>query len=234
MTPVAWALAVAVVLVATLRPRRPVRTLTADGARASEPPPARSRPPTPQPTRRRQLRLGRRHPRSPTPLDLARWCEGVARSLRSGSSLGGAVGETGAPNGLESTCARWANSLGRGMPLRSVDPPPDPDVALVAGVLEACAADGGRAAEPLDRAASVLRGRATEADERRTQSAQARWSAVVMTILPLALLGILMVTSSSVRQVVATPAGTLTVALGGLLNVAGWQWLRRLIDRAAR
>ena len=67
------------------------------------------------------------------------------------------------------------------------------------------------------------------AAERRTQSAQARLSAVVMTVLPLAMLGLLLVTSSTTRQAATTPLGLLVIATGAVLNLAGWRWMRRII-----
>jgi tight adherence protein B len=112
-------------------------------------------------------------------------------------------------------------------------PTVSPDLALVAGVLAACLRQGGPAAEPLDRAAGILRARAAEAGERTTQSAQARLSAQVMTALPAAMLAVLIATSASVRVAVSTPAGATALLAGAALNVAGWWWLRRLLRNAA-
>ena len=106
------------------------------------------------------------------------------------------------------------------------------DIAVT--VLAACATSGGPAAEPLDRAAAVLRGRAAASAERRTQSAQARMSAVVMTVLPVAMLALLIATSGSVRDAVRAPIGLVVIAAGLSLNALGWRWMRRLIDGASR
>ena len=100
-------------------------------------------------------------------------------------------------------------------------------------MIAACLEHGGPAAEPIDRAAAVLRARAAEASDRVTQSTQARLSARVMTVLPIALLALLLVGSPSVRHAVTTPAGGAAIAAGALLNAAGWRWQRRLIRRAA-
>jgi tight adherence protein B len=101
------------------------------------------------------------------------------------------------------------------------------EVALT--VIRACAAHGGPAAEPLSRAAATLRGRAADAAERRTQSAQARMSAIVMTVLPVCMLGLLLVTSGSVRTFAAGPLGLAVIATGTAANALGWLWMRRLI-----
>ncbi len=101
-------------------------------------------------------------------------------------------------------------------------------------MLRACAEHGGAAAEPIDRAASALRQRAALAGERRTQSAQARMSAIVMTLLPGAMLAMLLITSGAVRRTALSPVGLAVIACGALLNLAGWSWMRRLIAGALR
>ena len=104
-----------------------------------------------------------------------------------------------------------------------------PHLDLVLVVLRAVAEHGGAAAEPIDRAASALRQRAALIGERRTQSAQARLSAIVMTFLPGVMLAVLILSSSSVRTAVASPVGLGAIAAGALLNAVGWSWMRRLI-----
>jgi tight adherence protein B len=101
-------------------------------------------------------------------------------------------------------------------------------------VVRACAEHGGSAAEPIDRAAAALRQRAALAGERRTNSAQARMSALVMTGLPAAMLMLLTITSGSVRAAATSPVGSIAIAIGALLNIAGWHWMRQLIGRATR
>ncbi len=106
---------------------------------------------------------------------------------------------------------------------------PSPHLALALSVLRACTANGGPPAEPLDRAAATLRARAVAAAERQTQSAQARLSAVVMTVLPVAMLVLLLLTSSATRAAAGSPLGVLAVTIGGALNLIGWRWMRRII-----
>lgn len=203
----------------TLRPRPPVRRDPADSSVTASDPPRR------MPSRPRR----RRRPVT-EPIALAHWCEGVARRVRGGDALRVALehqpdDDTVGPT-IEAIRRRLAHP-GRAAPL-------PPDAALVAAVVSACLEQGGAAAEPIDRAAGVLRARAAERDERRVQSAQARLSAVVLTWLPVAVLVVLVVTSGAVRSVVSTPLGLTVVVIGSMLNIAGWWWMRRIVERAAR
>ena len=88
---------------------------------------------------------------------------------------------------------------------------------------------GGPAAEPLERVADTLHARATEHEERRASSAQARLSARVLTIMPFGVLALLAVAEPSIRHVLVTPAGFTCLAAAAALNLLGWWWARRLI-----
>ena len=110
-----------------------------------------------------------------------------------------------------------------------VDPASDAGLALT--VLRSCARFGGPAAAPLERAAATLRARDAVAAEQQAQSAQARLSARVLTLVPIALLVLLAITDPKVRSALATPAGIAAVMLGGLLNAGGALWMRRIIGR---
>lgn len=174
--------------------------------------------------------LPRRHSEI-TPFDVATWCEGVSRALRSGSTLTTAIRVTPATAALAPDIDRIVLALDRGVAVADAVAVPISsshlDVATI--VLRACAANGGSAAEPLDRAAATLRARAADTADRRVQSAQARLSAVVMTVLPLAMLCLLLATSSATRGAVVTTPGLAAVATGAVLNLTGWRWMRRLI-----
>jgi tight adherence protein B len=188
--------------------------------------------------RRRRLlraRFARGMP-PPGPDEVADWCELVARALRSGSSLTAAV--TAAAAGESSVAAvvePVTRHVSRGEPLvvaldgAAVDPASP--VGLAFTVLRSCARFGGPAAIPLERAAVTLRARAAVVAEQRAQSAQAQLSARVLTLVPIALLGLLVVTDSKVRAALGTPAGLVVVVLGGLVNAAGALWMRRIIGR---
>ncbi len=167
-----------------------------------------------------------------TAASVAVWCESMARVVRSGSSLTTAIRSTEPPPGAEELITQFILAIDRGGRLAdAVAAPTDsPHLHLALVVLRACATNGGPPAEPLDRAAATLRGRAADVGERQTQSAQARLSAIVMTVLPVAMLGLLLLTSSSVRTAATGPVGLAAVGVGGALNLIGWRWMRRIIS----
>ena len=141
-------------------------------------------------------RSGRRRAEpEPTADEVADWCELVARSLRSGSSLTAAMA-AGAVDRFDDGADRRARCVqSRAAASRSSPPsmPPTSTRSSAAGlaftVLRSCARFGGPAAAPLERAAATLRARDAVAAEQRAQSAQARLSARVLTLVPIALLG---------------------------------------------
>lgn len=171
-------------------------------------------------------------PRSPD--ELATWCDSLARDVRAGSSLVAGLRTRPAPSG--SPLGEIARRLERGVPVAEavVVESTRSDEQAVVTVLAACARHGGPAAQPLDRVAATLRQRAADAAEREVHSASARASATVMTVLPVAILALLLVTSPSIRSAVAAPLGGLVVTLGLVLNGIGWRWMRRLVAGGRR
>jgi Flp pilus assembly protein TadB len=226
MTATAWACLLALSVAWTARPRPPIRRPRPHGD-DQQPLPDHSRRRTTRVTRRR---APQRRRRSDTAVELARWCETIARAIRGGDTLRTALDRVAPPEAH----AEALGGLGRAgsRPGRSAGG--DPDLAIVLAVVTACLEHGGPAAEPLDRAAGVLRSRAAERAERRVQSAQARLSATVLTWLPIAVLGVMVVTSPAVRRVVVSPVGATVVTIGAIINVLGWWWMRRIVERAAR
>jgi tight adherence protein B len=193
---------------------------------------------------RPEPRMSRRRPRRrqsrPSDDDVAEWCEQVARNVRAGSSLAHAVVRAGADapvGGVAFQPAVRALSRGRGFAdaLGGVDDAADPSsaVGLVIPVLIACSELGGPAAMPLERLAATLHARSAERAERRTNSAQARLSARVLTTVPLGVLALLALAEPAVRSALASRVGVLCVVVGVIFNVAGWWWMRRLIGGAA-
>ncbi len=187
---------------------------------------------TGRPTRRRR----RRRTRRPGDVEVARWCERVAAALRSGRSLSVAVDEADAATPVDQRpFPGVAHATRRGRPLadavRSTPDGPGSPVGLLAPVLVATAELGGPATS-IDRVASTLLGRAAERDERRTASAQARLSARVLTILPLAVLAVLAATEPAIRSALLTPAGLICVTAGLAANGLGAWWMHRLIGGA--
>ncbi len=206
---------------------RPYRRLPTRSAPALEPGDSTDR--------NRSLRLGElwrgRRPFEPGPEHVAAWCDGLARAVGGGATLVTAIRTVEPPSGGAAAVGSIRLALERGASLHDACSfGPQPAALQVAvTVIQACAAHGGPAAEPLGRTAAVLRGRAADAAERRTQSAQARLSAIVMTILPICMLVLLLATSASVRLFVASPIGLGVVTIGAALNALGWRWMRRLV-----
>ena len=188
----------------------------------------------------RPRRRSGRPPRPPTDVEVASWCEHAARALRSGQSLTAAMTTaTGDAPAMASCVSSVLDAVRRGRPLSDAltDLATDggqsgahvPPTAMAATVLRTCADLGGPAAGPLDRVAAMLRVRAAVADEQAAQSAQARLSARVLTVVPVALLGLLLVTDHRVRAAVTTAAGGAAIAAGLGLNLVGWWWMRRIV-----
>lgn len=173
----------------------------------------------------------RRH-RAVDPLALATWCDALARSIRGGATLRQAVASVAPPAAVEQHLSAIGLALERGAPLATaldVGGPVPPHLDLVLVVLRAVATHGGPSAEPIDRVAAALRQRAAMIGERKSHSAQARLSAIVMTLLPGALLIVLVATSRAVREAVISPPGVASLGLGAAANATGWFWMRRLI-----
>lgn len=181
-------------------------------------------------TRTRHPRPSFGRARPPGPAQIAGWCDALAREVRSGASLGAALRTVEPPSG--GSLDAIAHALGRGTTVTdalSSVASATPDEQAVLSVLGACALHGGPAAQPLDRVAATLRRRAADAAERAVHSAQARLSARVMTVLPGAVLALLVATSPSVRATVASPVGAVSILVGLGLNVTGWVWMRQVI-----
>ena len=171
----------------------------------------------------------RRRSRRPGPADVAAWCDALAREVRSGTSLANALRSVAPPDG--SALVAIPHDLARGRPLAEAlaVPASTAHEAAALMVLSQCALHGGPASQPLDQVATTLRRRAADAAERVVHSSQARLSALVMTVLPGAVLLLLMTTSTSVRSVSSTPTGLLALIAGLGLNGLGWWWMRRVI-----
>jgi tight adherence protein B len=167
--------------------------------------------------------------------DVAAWCDEVSRIVRSGASLATALrSATPAPT-LSHVVAPIGLALDRGDSIAGATRrvvSGDSGVDLALAVVRACAELGGPAALPLDRTASTLRGRAADLAERQVHSAQARLSAVVLTLLPGAALTLLVATSEATRTAVTAPSGVVCLGAGAGLNATGWWWMRRIIGRS--
>lgn len=111
---------------------------------------------------------------------------------------------------------------------------PGDDERVVLQALHATRALGGPVAATLDAAAALLRERLAVRAEALSHSAQARLSARVLTVVPLAFCAWNLAASASFRAAWLGPAGRVCAVLGVACNALGWWWMRRIINRAAQ
>lgn len=174
---------------------------------------------------------------------VATWLDAVARAVRSGESMRRSLSVVPGHPRLAELHRSVRRRLEHGDTVAEVlerwradldDTAHVAPVRLAADVLRVTAEVGGSHADPVERLAATLRSHEALALERRAQSAPARLSAIVLTVLPLAVFTLLLVTDADVRAVAVSPLGALLVAVGlGLDAVGGW-WMHRIIERSAR
>lgn len=167
--------------------------------------------------------------------------EHIARSLRSGTALLGALGEAGRdlPGALGADVRSVVREVEAGAALthaldRWGDRRPLPAVGLVVAALALGAETGGAQAQALDGLATTLRDRLAVAAEVRALSSQARLSALVITAAPV---GFAVFAASadprSADFLLRTPLGLGCLTAGLLLDgVAAW-WMHRLTRKVA-
>jgi tight adherence protein B len=163
----------------------------------------------------------------------------VARELRAGGTVTAAfLAVTPAHPGGGALLGAW-RAAADGLPLvealeRAVPGGrrhPDPAVDVAVHSLSCAAAVGGPAAVSIDAAAAVLRERDAIAADARVQSAQARLSGRVLTIVPIGFAMWSAATDERIRRAAfSTSVGATAVVAGLLLNVAGWWWMHRIVD----
>jgi Flp pilus assembly protein TadB len=161
--------------------------------------------------------------------------EAIARQVRSGSSLTAAfVDEATSSSMLDAVLGRI--SAGASLPdALKADVPDNSDLAYTVQALAATARLGGPIAATLDEAAAVLRERGAARAERRAHGSQARLSARVLTVVPLAFGAWSAMVSQQTRAVYLSSAAGATCALCGLsLNLVGWRWMRRILGPACQ
>ena len=188
----------------------------------------------------RQLRWRRQRPIHIRPAAVADWADHLARSLRHGTTLQAALSTIHPLDAdLEAhceplrhwlargatvvdACDEWSDQLSRHRTERTEL------LTTTAAVLAAVAVLGGTAAEPLDRLAATMRQHVSDDLERDAHAAQAKMSARVLTIVPLAVLVLLLLTDDDVRSVVTRPTGLAVVVVGLAINGIGAVWMRRI------
>ena len=133
----------------------------------------------------------------------------VAGALRHGASVGAALGT-------------WATGAGASS-----------DVRLVAAALTLGADAGGEVARAVDRIAATLRERRELQAEVRALATQARASAGVLAVAPLAFAGLVATVEPAVAAfLITTPVGWASLTIGLGLEALGALWMARITRSA--
>ncbi len=156
----------------------------------------------------------------------------IARRCASGQSLTSAFETTTAARDELDDVATIRTALASGSSIDhalSLAAPRDADGLLAIHVLRLCARQGGNVGESLDRAAATLRERDAIRSERLAQAAQARLSAKVLTVVPIAFSAWTLLTTQSVQEFATSPFGLVCCGAGIGLNLTGWTLMNRAI-----
>lgn len=170
--------------------------------------------------------------------------ESVARELRSGSSVPGAllVATRGAGRDLlriDPTITALATSLARGTSLGEavtawVGKEPTPARHLAGTALIVAAQTGGATAVVIDGVADTLRDRVALEREVAALSSQARASALLLVVAPVV---VAVLAASADARIAAfllgSPAGWACIFFGLLLDAAGAAWIHLTIRRSS-
>lgn len=165
--------------------------------------------------------------------------DAVAAGLRGGEALRTALGAASATGGaVGGELARVASHAAAGRPLAGVltewaARADDHGTRLAGAALVVAAEVGGPGADAIDAAAASLRERAAADDEIAALSVQARLSAALLTVAPLAFAFLLTsLDPTSGRFLFGTRAGWACIAVGLALDLLGGWWMMRLVRRS--
>jgi tight adherence protein B len=184
-----------------------------------------------------ERRLAPRRDRRDVARDLPEVVEALARAVRAGSSIRGAVASVamGARGATGADLAHLAARLDRGAPLpvvldewrlrrREVR-----EVALVAVALQIAADAGGSVARALDGVADTIRSQQHLRAEINALASQAEASAVLIALLPLAFAAVAGAADpDTLAFLVSTPFGLVCLAAGIVLDAVALVWMRRI------
>lgn len=167
--------------------------------------------------------------------------DAVARSVRSGASLRQALHEASAAvrGPLRDDLLVVTRDVGDGATVddaleRWCERRPLPGVRLATAALALGAETGGASAQAIDGVSATLRTNLGIAGEVRALSSQARLSALVIVLAPIAF-SFLAATSDGTTAtfLLGTPIGWLCLAIGLGLDAIGWCWMRKLTEVVA-
>ena len=169
--------------------------------------------------------------------------EAIARQLRAGGSLQQAIAavEVDADPRCSSLPATWSRladlapvvGVAAALDAWAADAPDTPSVQLATAALAMANDTGGSPARAVDGVASTLRSRLAVADEVRALSSQARASAAVIALAPLAFGAAAGLTDARTAAFFTTPVGLTLLVTGLALDGAGAWWMGRLCRLAA-
>jgi tight adherence protein B len=161
--------------------------------------------------------------------------EALARSLRSGAGLRAAIGEAGSatPAPLRTELLRVARTAEAEGVVAALEAwaarRPVPGVRLAVAALCLGAETGGAQARAIDGVATTLRQRLSAAAEARALASQARVSAAVIALAPLAFCALASSTDTRVASFLfRSGAGAAVLTAGLVLDAAGALWMARL------
>lgn len=173
--------------------------------------------------------------------NLADALDAMARGARSGASLTAALAE--APAAVRGPVAtdlhRVVASIDRGQQLANalsewVARRPRTSVRLTVGALVLAAESGGAPARVIEEVAGAVRARLQVEGEARALAAQARLSALVVGLAPIAFLALTSVTDArSAHTLFGTPVGVACLAAGLTLDAIGAAWMHRISESVA-
>jgi tight adherence protein B len=130
-----------------------------------------------------------------------------------------------------------ARRIGVGMPSgRSLWQAAGPErlgIVPLAAAVDLCERSGAPTADVLEGLAAGLRAEAAAASDARIALAAPRATATVMSVLPIAGLGLAALLGvDTVHVLLATAPGHACLVLGGMAWALGWWWIRRLVAAA--
>lgn len=178
--------------------------------------------------------LGRRRAAAQAERDLLRVLDALAAALRSGASPRAALGEaaevTEGPLRDDLSVVQRRLAMGEttsGALAAWSERRPLPGIRLLVAVLTLGTRTGGDLARAVDDVAATERHRRATRDEVRSLSAQARLSAVVVAVAPVAFTALAALADPGVgRFLLATPLGWGCLLGGTALDLAGAWWMR--------
>lgn len=170
---------------------------------------------------------------------LPEFVHGIARSLRSGSSLITALSSGTVPAPLAGEIDALRGRLAAGASTIDAltswaDGSGDAPTRAVAGALAVVHLEGGSAAGPLEGLADALSAREAVAREAAALATQARLSALVILVAPLAFVLVGGVAApDQIAHLTGTWAGRGCLVAGLTLDAIGAAWMRRIVARVA-